>query len=116
MLRFGHKDIMRRNISIETRKRVLKTYVFSIVSSGSEAWTLNNNFCSRINAFETWCYRRMFKTRWDKVNNVTILNRVGKEKQDLLDSIKERKLKYAGLDCYEGFQWSIIKNNIRWYH
>uniref|UniRef100_A0A8D8M067 Uncharacterized protein n=1 Tax=Cacopsylla melanoneura TaxID=428564 RepID=A0A8D8M067_9HEMI len=113
MLRFGHKDIMRRNISIETRKRVLKTYIiFSIVSSGSEAWTLNNNFCSRINAFETWCYRRMFKTRWDKVNNVTIMNRVGKEKQDLLDSIKERKFKYAGLDWS---QWSIIKNNSRWY-
>ncbi|KAI5735070.1 hypothetical protein M8J77_013749 [Diaphorina citri] len=92
-----HKEIMRRNISKRTKLRLLKTYVFSILTYGSEAWTVNKIFGKKINAFEQWCYRRMLKVSWiEKVTNKEILRRMGKEKPELLNIIRERKLKFAG--------------------
>ncbi|KAI5751226.1 hypothetical protein M8J77_005483 [Diaphorina citri] len=39
----------------------------------------------------------MLKDKWqDKTNNVTILSRIGEERPGLLNTIKERKMKFAG--------------------
>ncbi|KAI5743933.1 hypothetical protein M8J77_023997 [Diaphorina citri] len=88
---------MRRNISIKTRLCILKTYVFSILTYGCEAWTISTILSKKITTFEKWCYRRISKVKWiDKINNQTILRRVGKSKFELIDTIKDRKLRYAG--------------------
>ncbi|KAI5747540.1 hypothetical protein M8J77_015813 [Diaphorina citri] len=88
---------MRRNISIKTRLRLLKTYVYSILTYGCEAWTLNSVINKKITSFENWCYRRILKVKWyDKINNETILRMIGKPKFELLDIVKDRKLRYAG--------------------
>ncbi|KAL1445907.1 hypothetical protein WDU94_015575 [Cyamophila willieti] len=92
-----HKEIMRRNVSKSTKLRLLKTYVFSIMTYGCEAWTVSNIFSKKINAFEQWCYRRMMKVSWiDRITNEEILRRMGKERPELLNIIRERKLKFAG--------------------
>uniref|UniRef100_A0A8D8QUF3 Endonuclease-reverse transcriptase n=1 Tax=Cacopsylla melanoneura TaxID=428564 RepID=A0A8D8QUF3_9HEMI len=88
---------MRRNISIKTKERLLKTYVFSTLTYGAEAWTLNKEIERRIDACENYCYRRMLKISWmDKINNSNVLRRMQKNQLELLNTIKERKTKFAG--------------------
>lgn len=92
-----HRDLMTRNISKTTKLRLLKTYVFSILTYGCEAWTIHPEFGKKITSFELWCYRRMLKVSWvDKITNVEILRRMGKSTPELLKDIRERKLKFAG--------------------
>ena len=56
--------ILRSNISIKTRIRILMCYVFSVVSYGCETWTYSKAIDHKSNAFEMWCYRRMLRISW----------------------------------------------------
>jgi hypothetical protein len=45
---------------------------------GSEAWTIRKVHHTRLEALETWCWRRMLKIKWtDKIRNeeVSIQNK-----------------------------------------
>jgi len=62
------KELLKGNVNMTTRKRLLNCYVFSVLKYGCESWTVNKNLMKRINAFEQWCYRRMLEISWkDKV-------------------------------------------------
>ncbi|KAI5752717.1 hypothetical protein M8J77_019728 [Diaphorina citri] len=94
---WNHRDMMRRNVSRNTKLRLLNTYVFSILTYGCESWTLNPTLSQRIQSFENWCYRRMLKVSWiDKVRNTEILRRMGKSRFEWLNTIRDRKLRFAG--------------------
>lgn len=83
-------------LNIQLRTRVLKCYVFPILMYGIEAWTLTEDACKRLEAFEMWCYRRMLRVSWmHRVSNVTVLQRMNKEKE-VMKTVKERKLSYFG--------------------
>jgi len=43
------------------KKKLIKSCIWSVALYGSEAWTLGKNEERIINAFETWCWRRMLK-------------------------------------------------------
>jgi len=91
-----NKEIMRRNISLHTKMRLLNCYVFSILNYGCESWTWNKAMLKKVNAFEHWCYRRMLKISWkDKITNKEVLKRVNTN-LNFLKSMKKRKLEYAG--------------------
>ena len=67
------KELLKGNVNMTTRKRLLNCYVFSVLKYGCESWTVNKNLMKRINAFEQWCYRRMLKISWkDKVPNTEV--------------------------------------------
>ncbi|KAI5726285.1 hypothetical protein M8J77_026528 [Diaphorina citri] len=94
---WNHKDLMKSGVNIHTKLRLLKTYMFSVFSYGSEAWTINKQMSDRITSLENWCYRRMLKISWtEKISNVEVLRRIQKRKFELLTMIKKRKLRYAG--------------------
>ena len=64
------------NINLETRNKLLKTYVWSVALYGCEAWTIDKEE-RRLQAFEMWCYGKLLKINWeDKVTNEEILNLV----------------------------------------
>ena len=45
--------------------RVFSTYcVASVVMYGCESWTVKKAECRRIDAFELWCWRRLFRVSW----------------------------------------------------
>jgi hypothetical protein len=91
-----NKELMRRNIRLSTKIKILNCYVFSVLNYGCESWTWNRAISSKINAFEMWCYRRILKVRYtDRVNNVDVLNRMQMELK-FLRSMKKRKMEYAG--------------------
>ena len=42
-------------ISIETRKRFLKCYIWSVLLYGSESWTISAEMKKKLEAMEMWC-------------------------------------------------------------
>lgn len=46
--------------SNNTRIRILRSYVLSVLPYGAEAWTFTDGSCKRIDAFEMQCYHTIF--------------------------------------------------------
>ena len=47
-----------------TKVRLVKAMVFPVVMYGCESWTVKKAGCRRIDAFELWCWRRLFRVPW----------------------------------------------------
>ena len=53
-----------RDITLPTKVRVVKAMVFPVVMYGCESWTVKKAEHRRIDAFELWCWRRLFVVPW----------------------------------------------------
>ena len=85
-----------RKLHLAVRKRLVRCYVFSTFLYASELWTLNKQMEDKINAFEMWIFRHMFRiSHLDRNTNIEVLE-MAKVKQTLLRTIQERKLQYFG--------------------
>ena len=90
------KELLRSDIKMGLRRRLLNCYVWSTFLYGSEAWTLTKTLKDRINAFEMWCYRRMLKVSYkEHVSNELVLI-WAKTQRKLLTVCLDRKLRYFG--------------------
>ena len=49
-----------RDITLLTKVHLVKAMVFPVVMYGCESWTVKKGECRRIDAFELWCWRRLF--------------------------------------------------------
>lgn len=86
--------------------------MFSIVLYGVAAWTLTEEMCKRLEAFEMWAYRRMMKIPWTaRVTNVEVLKRIG-SKMLVLNTIKRRKMEYLGHVLRNG-KYQLLHNIIQ---
>ena len=47
-----YKELLKGNIGLQTKKRILHCYVYSVLKYVCESWTMN--LIQRINAFEQW--------------------------------------------------------------
>ena len=54
-----------RDITLPTKVRLVKGMVFPVVMCGYESWAIKKAECQRIDAFELWCWRRLFKSLLD---------------------------------------------------
>src|SRR5207247_235456 len=94
------KKLMRSNIRLSTKMKILNCYVFSVLDYGCESWTWNSPMRMKVNAFETWCYRMILGISWrDKVSNKKVMKRVQTELQTELHFTKDmvkRKMEYTG--------------------
>ena len=69
-----------RGITLPTKFHLVKTMVFPVVIYGCESWTIKKAECWRINAFELWCYRRLFRVPWTAGrSNQSILKEISPE-------------------------------------
>ena len=50
-----------RDITLPTNIHLVKAMVFPVVMYGCESWTIKKAECRRIDAFELWCWRRLFR-------------------------------------------------------
>ena len=50
-----------RNITLSTKVHLVKAMVFPVVMYGCENWTIKKVKHRRIDAFELWCWRRLFR-------------------------------------------------------
>ena len=77
------------------RIKVLRCYMWSTLLYGCETWTIYVAM-KKLNAFETWLYRRMLRISWkDMVTNEEVYRRMN-IKQSLLVDIVRRQMSFLG--------------------
>lgn len=83
--------------NLQLRTRTLKCYVFLTLMYGEETWNLTDATCKRLEAFEMLCYRRMLWISWrHHVTNPTVLQRMRKEKEIILNKWQKRSTELDG--------------------
>ena len=53
-----------RDITLPTKVHLVKAMVFAVVMCGCESWTIKKAEHRRIDTFELWCWRRLFRVPW----------------------------------------------------
>ncbi|XP_063613829.1 uncharacterized protein LOC134787067 [Penaeus indicus] len=92
---YQHKELIDRNITLQTKIQILSLYILPVAAYESECWTMNKEAQRRITALVMWCLRRMLKTSWkDKVKKVVLEKANSKDRW--LNQIARRKMKFAG--------------------
>ena len=62
---------------LPTKARLVKAMVFLVVMYGCESWTMKKAEHQRIDAFELWCWRRLFRVPWTaRRSNQSILKEI----------------------------------------
>ena len=66
-----------RDITLSTKVRLVKAMVFPVAMYRCESWTIKKAECQRIDAFELWCLRRLFRVPWTAMrSNQSILKKI----------------------------------------
>ena len=69
-----------RDITLPTKVCLVKAVVFPVVMYGCESWTIKKAEHRRIDAFELWCWRRLFRVPWTvRRSNQSILKDISPE-------------------------------------
>lgn len=85
-----------RNLTMKLKIRLLKCYIWSILTYGCEAWTLTPALVANIEAAEMWFLRRMLRISYvHRVTNTEVLRRAG-VRRELMTTITERQLRFLG--------------------
>ena len=85
-----------RNITLPTKVCPVKAMVFPVVTYGCESWTKKKAVSQRIDAFELWCWRRLFRVPWTaRRSNQSILKEISPE-YSLEGLMLKLKLQYFG--------------------
>ena len=58
------QHIKSRDNTLPTKIRLVKAMVFPVVMYGCESWTVKKAERQRVDAFELWCWRRLFRVLW----------------------------------------------------
>ena len=70
--------------------------VFPVVMSGYESWTIKKTECQGLDAFELWCWRKLFRISWTaRRSNQSILKEISSG-CSLLGLMLKLKLQYFG--------------------
>ena len=66
-----------RGITLPAKVHLVKAMFFPVVMYGCESWTIKKVERLRINAFELWCWRRLFRVPWTaRRSNQSILKEI----------------------------------------
>ena len=91
-----HSTLKSRDITLPTKVHLVKAMVFPAVMYGCESWTIKQAERWRIDAFEMWCWRRLFKVPWAaRRSNQSILKEISPE-CSLEGLMLKLKLQYFG--------------------
>ena len=85
-----------RDITLPTKVGPVKAAVFPVVMYGCESWTVKEAEHQKIDAFELWCWRRLFRVPWTaRRSNLSILKEISPE-WSLEGLMLKLKLQYFG--------------------
>ena len=66
-----------RDITLPAKVHLVKAMVFAVVIYGCESWAVKKAELQRIDAFELWCWRRLFRVPWTaRRSNKSILKEI----------------------------------------
>ena len=89
-------ELKNRDITLLTKVHLVKAMVFPVVIYGCESWTIKKAEGQRIDAFELWCWRRLFRAPWTaRRSNQSILKEISPE-SSLEQRMLKLKLQYFG--------------------
>ena len=85
-----------RDITLRTKVHLVKAMVFPVVMYRCESWTIKKAEPQGIDAFELWCWRRLWRIPWTaRRSNQSILKEISPE-CSLKGLMLELKLQYFG--------------------
>ena len=85
-----------RDITLLPKVHLVKAMVFPVVLYGCESWTVKKAERRRIDAFELWCWRRLFRVPWTaRRSNQSILKEISPG-MSLEGMMLKLKLQYFG--------------------
>ena len=88
-----------KEISIQTKARLLSVCVMSVLLYGAETWTFKKNDMNRNRSFETKCLRKILNIKWQqKTKNKEILKRMCTD-INIMQRMIERKMNFFGHIC-----------------
>ena len=91
-----NRDLKSRDITLLTKVHLVKAMIFPVVLYGYESWTIQKAEHWRIDAFELWCWRRLWRVPWTaRRSNQSILKEISPE-YSLEGLILKLKLQYFG--------------------
>ena len=66
-----------RDMTLPTKVHLVKAMVFPVAMYGCEGWTVRKAERRRIDAFKTWCWRRLLRVPWTaRRSNLSILKEI----------------------------------------
>ena len=69
-----------RHITLPTKVRLVEAMVFPVIMYGCESWTIKKAEHQRIDVFELWCWRRLWRVPWTaRRSNQSILQEISHE-------------------------------------
>ena len=69
-----------RDIVLLTKVHLVKAMVFPVIMYGCDSWTIKKGEHQSIDAFELWCWRRLFRVPWTaRRPNQSIVKKVSPE-------------------------------------
>ena len=69
-----------RDITLSTKVRLVKALIFSVVIYGCESWAIKKAEHQKIDTFELWCWRGLFRVPWTvRRSNQSILKEISPE-------------------------------------
>ena len=100
-----------RDITLPTNVRLVKAMVFLVVMYGCESWTIKKAEHQRIDVFELWCWKRLFRVPWTaRRSNQSILKEISPE-YALEGLMLKLKLQYFGhlMHRADSFEKTLIR-------
>ena len=85
-----------RDITLSTKVRLVKAMVFPVVMYGCESWTMKKAERRRIDAFELWCWRRLFRVPWTSRRSNQFILKAISPRISLEGMMLKLKLQYFG--------------------
>ena len=78
------------------KARLVKAMVFPVVMYGCENWTIKKADLQRIDVFELWCWRRLFRVPWTARRSNQSFLKETKPEYSLEGPMLKLKLQYFG--------------------
>ena len=106
-----------RNISLNSKTRLMRSLVTSIFLYACESWTLTAELQRRIQAIEMRCYRKTHISYKDHVTNQEVRAKIQQAigpHEDLLTTVKRHKLQwYSHVSRSSGLAKTILQATVK---
>ena len=106
--------ITSHDLSLTTKIRLTKCYIWSILLYGCEAWSLTKTLEKKLRAFEMWTYRRIARISWkEKKTNHQVLQTLGITSTEIISTVRKRITRYFGhIRRHDAIQKTIAEGKI----
>ena len=94
--------------------KILRTCIFPVATYGCESWTITQKTRTKIQSFETKCYRKILRIPWtEKRKNTDVLKELNVKENWLINNILYRKIRYFGhIKRHDGLERTILEGRV----